>query len=115
MDQSIRRFAELAETAQKKHGIKHPGAGAAGGLGFAFHTFLDGELVPGSQLCLEAIGVRDALKDADLLITGEGRMDRQTAFQQIAIGRKFSGKALGSGISHRGNSQTVDPRVKQDH
>ena len=98
MDQSIRRFAELAETAQKKHGIKRPGAGAAGGLGFAFHTFLDGELVPGSQLCLEAIGVRDALKDADLLITGEGRMDRQTAMGKGPSGIATLAHQLSPGI-----------------
>lgn len=79
MDESIHRFGTLAERSLKRQGMELPGAGAAGGLGFAFHTFLGGELTPGSELCLDAIGVKDALRDADLLLTGEGRMDSQTA------------------------------------
>ena len=55
------------------------GAGAAGGLGFTFHTFLHGTLTPGSELILSAIGIKEALSKADLLVTGEGRMDKQTA------------------------------------
>lgn len=79
MDHSIHHFATLAEAAQQRRGMDLPGAGAAGGLGFAFHTFLGGALLPGGALCLDAIGIRGALEEADLLITGEGRLDRQTA------------------------------------
>lgn len=51
-----------------------PGAGAAGGLGFAFHVFLNGRLTPGIDLILSAIGIDKALAKADVLVTGEGRL-----------------------------------------
>lgn len=55
------------------------GAGAAGGLGFAFLNYLDGELTPGIQLILDAVHIEDEMKDADVVVTGEGRLDHQTA------------------------------------
>ncbi|WP_270528119.1 glycerate kinase [Mitsuokella jalaludinii] len=79
MDDDIRHFAQLAEKACGIKGQEMAGAGAAGGLGFAFHTFLHGTLTPGSELILSAIGIKEALSKADLLVTGEGRMDKQTA------------------------------------
>ena len=79
MDEAIHHFADLAEKELRTLGATVPGAGAAGGLGFAFRTFLGGELTPGTELCLETIGIRQALEKADLLLTGEGRLDRQTA------------------------------------
>ena len=56
-----------------------PGAGAAGGLGGAFAAFLGAVLKPGAELVLDAAGFGEALSGADLVITGEGRLDAQTA------------------------------------
>ena len=56
-----------------------PGAGAAGGLGGALAAFLGAVLKPGAELVLDVAGVREALSGADLVITGEGRLDAQTA------------------------------------
>jgi glycerate kinase len=56
-----------------------PGAGAAGGLGGALAAFLGAVLKPGAELVLDAAGFREALSGADLVITGEGRLDAQTA------------------------------------
>ena len=86
MDADIARFAALAEHFTGKTASLLPGAGAAGGLGFAFHTFLDGALTPGITLVLEAIHIADALPSADLVITGEGRMDHQTAMGKAPVG-----------------------------
>ena len=72
MDADIARFAALAERFTGNTAALIPGAGAAGGLGFAFHTFLNGSLTPGITLVLEAIHIADALPSADLVITGEG-------------------------------------------
>jgi glycerate kinase len=55
-----------------------PGAGAAGGLGGALKAFLGAELVPGAEMVLDAIGFDSLAEGADLVITGEGRMDSQT-------------------------------------
>lgn len=86
MDSDIAAFALLAENTLGIQGTKLPGAGAAGGLGFAFHTFLHGTLTPGIELVLKSIGIEQALCTADVLITGEGRMDRQTAMGKAPIG-----------------------------
>lgn len=86
MDKDIYHFGMLAELATNRRGLDLKGAGAAGGLGFAFHTFLNGNLVPGIDLILNAIHIEEALKTADILITGEGRMDSQTAMGKAPVG-----------------------------
>lgn len=86
MDRAIKAFAALAEETLGVRGADVPGAGAAGGLGFAFHTFLQAELKPGIALVLDALGIEKALAGADLLLTGEGRMDRQTAMGKAPVG-----------------------------
>ncbi|WP_294156689.1 glycerate kinase [uncultured Selenomonas sp.] len=105
MDKAIKRFAALAETtlAQQAahstgatsstrnastptHFADLPGAGAAGGLGFAFSAFLKATLKPGIDLVLDLLAIDDALKHADVIITGEGRMDEQTAMGKAPIG-----------------------------
>src|SRR5688500_2432689 len=69
-----RRFAAMRELAAV---AELPGAGAAGGLGAALAA-LGAELVPGADWVLEAVGVRDHLAAADLVVTGEGRVDATT-------------------------------------
>ena len=86
MDAAIRAFAGLAERELGIEGAQVPGAGAAGGLGFAFHSFLKAELKPGITLVLDALGIEKALAGADILLTGEGRMDRQTAMGKAPVG-----------------------------
>lgn len=56
-----------------------PGSGAAGGLGFALRAFLGAELVPGLDLVAEALGLAEAIEGADLVLTGEGKVDGQSA------------------------------------
>ncbi|MBQ9479073.1 MAG: glycerate kinase, partial [Selenomonadaceae bacterium] len=70
------------------------GDGAAGGLGFAFRTFLNGELIKGIDLILDAVNFRDAVKGADVLITGEGRIDSQTAMGKAPIGAAKLAKSI---------------------
>ena len=80
MDEAIGRFSRLIETEMgTEKAAEAPGAGAAGGLGFAFRTALGAELVSGTDLVLQTIGASKNLSDADLFITGEGRLDSQTA------------------------------------
>lgn len=86
MDKDIAAFADLAEKATGIKGSELPGAGAAGGLGFAFHTFLQGTLTPGIELVLKSIKIQQTLTTADILITGEGRMDGQTAMGKAPVG-----------------------------
>ena len=75
-----------------------PGAGAAGGLGFAFREFLGGELKSGVEIVLEETRFRDAILDADIVVTGEGRLDAQTAMGKAPIGVARLAKSLGKRV-----------------
>lgn len=79
MDGWIKNFAELSAAFLKLDKKSVAGDGAAGGLGFAFRAYLRGRLIPGVELVLDALNIAEDLKSADVLITGEGRLDSQTA------------------------------------
>ena len=94
MDIWIGNFSALA---LKTLGIKKSsveGDGAAGGLGFAFRTFLGGELIKGVDLILDAIKFKEIIKGADMLITGEGKIDSQTAMGKAPTGAAKLAKSL---------------------
>lgn len=86
LDKDMAHFAAVVSSSLKCDYINYPGAGAAGGLGFAFLSFLDAQLSPGIDLILDAIGLEEELKDADIVITGEGRLDHQTAMGKAPVG-----------------------------
>ncbi len=82
LDNYARLVSEVFPTADKNK----PGAGAAGGLGFAFSAFLNGSLMPGVDMVLDATGLAAHLDGADLVITGEGRLDSQTVMGKAPAG-----------------------------
>lgn len=86
MDGWLAKYAELAKRAIKDVNPDNPGAGAAGGIGFAFQTFLGGELKPGIELVLDETGLEEYVQDADYVITGEGRLDSQTVMGKVPVG-----------------------------
>ncbi len=77
IDAALSRFAALIENAMEKRVQNRPGAGAAGGLGFALQL-LGGETRSGAEVVAHMIGLDSALQGADWVITGEGRSDAQT-------------------------------------
>ena len=79
-------LANLARVSRAPDVSRSPGAGAAGGLGFAFKAFLDAELVPGVDLILSETRLEECVRDADVVITGEGRLDGQTVMGKAPIG-----------------------------
>jgi glycerate kinase len=93
MDAAMQHYAgKTAEFTGKDHS-QAPGAGAAGGLGFAFLSyFLHVELKSGIQIVMDAIGLEKELKDADIVVTGEGCLDAQTAMGKVPIGVAHLGK-----------------------
>jgi glycerate kinase len=80
LDQALAHLAEIIERDLGKRVADVPGAGAAGGAGAGLIAFIDARLVPGAPLVVEASGFDEALPGAGLVITGEGRVDGQTAF-----------------------------------
>ena len=79
LDEGLANYACMIEDALHKKLQNIPGAGAAGGLGFAFLT-INGELTSGSKLISEACDLENAIRSANLVITGEGQSDHQTLF-----------------------------------
>ena len=80
LDRALAHFAEIVRRDLRKDVANVPGAGAAGGTGAGMIAFLDAELTPGAPLIVGASGYDTQLVDADLVITGEGRADAQTAY-----------------------------------
>ena len=80
LDQALSHFSDVIEHDLGREVADIPGAGAAGGAGAGLVAFLDARLVRGAPLVVDASGFDQALKGAGLVITGEGRVDGQTAF-----------------------------------
>jgi glycerate kinase len=80
LDAALARFAAVVERDLGKRVADIPGAGSAGGAGAGLVAFLDATLEPGAPLVVAAAGLDAALRGADLAITGEGRVDEQTAY-----------------------------------
>lgn len=106
MDAWLGHFAELAGGEADAEG-----AGAAGGLGFAFNTFLSARLESGIDLVLDVTKLSDYVKTCDLLITGEGRLDSQSAMGKAPIGVANIGKKYRKKVIAFSGSATRDARV----
>src|SRR5213594_4732727 len=76
LDAALARYADVLEAFVGRRIRDVPGAGAAGGLGAGLLAFLDARLVSGAELVLGAVGFAERISGADLVITGEGRIDR---------------------------------------
>lgn len=87
MDAWMAHYADVAaEYCKASADPSVPGAGAAGGLGYAFLAFLNGELAPGIEIVEKATRLEHFIQKADLVITGEGRLDFQTSMGKAPIG-----------------------------
>ncbi len=83
LDARARKFAEVSAKHFGYDRSEVPGAGAAGGLGYAFLQYFDAEVSAGAELLLREIGFDEMIRDADLVITGEGHSDRQTLMGKL--------------------------------
>ncbi|MES0341402.1 MAG: glycerate kinase [Candidatus Humimicrobiaceae bacterium] len=86
LDEGLKNYAKIVARDLKKDIADLPGAGAAGGLGAGLAAFAGGILKPGTDIVIETTGLEDKIKDADLIITGEGAMDEQTFYGKSAYG-----------------------------
>jgi glycerate kinase len=99
LDARLTTFADALEAATGQRERLTPGAGAAGGTAFGLlclrDRFRSVELVPGIDVVMEAAGFDEKLARADLVVTGEGRVDGQTAFGKTALGVATRAQAAG--------------------
>lgn len=86
LDELLGKYADITQEALGKDWRNHEGAGAAGGMGFAFTSYLKGTLTQGVELILNEIHLEEYLKDADIVVTGEGMLDMQTAMGKAPVG-----------------------------
>lgn len=109
MDRWLARYAELAaRCGMDRADPDYPGTGAAGGLGFAFHAFTNAVLESGIHIVLEETDLASHLQDADLVITGEGRLDGQTAMGKAPVGVARLAKQYGKPVIAFAGSVTPD-------
>ena len=83
LDDALARYADVVEEFVGRPIRDVPGAGAAGGLGAGLVAFLDARLLSGAELVLRAVRFAERIVGADLVVTGEGRIDRQSAYGKL--------------------------------
>lgn len=86
LDDNLMHYSEVVKDTLNKDLSQTPGAGAAGGMGFALMAFLNAKLEKGIDVVIDITGMEDKIKASDLVITGEGNTDFQTAFGKAPLG-----------------------------
>lgn len=86
LDAGMKSLAQVIKKVTGKDIATYPGAGAAGGMGGGLLAFLNATLKPGTELLLETINFQEKIKEADLIITGEGKADLQTMMGKVPYG-----------------------------
>lgn len=86
MDGYLKHYGELTTKLFKKDVTNNKGAGAAGGLGYALMAYLNASLKPGVEIVLAQSKMEDAIKNVDVVVTGEGRLDAQTVMGKAPSG-----------------------------
>lgn len=108
-DRKLKHFADRTQEFTGKDNRMAEGAGAAGGLGFACLSYLPNvELKPGIEVVLEAVRLEQEIRDADLVLTGEGCLDGQTVMGKVPVGVAQLAKKYGVGVLAFAGSVTGD-------
>lgn len=92
LDQNLQHFSDIIKQQLHKNIAEMPGAGAAGGLGAGLHAFLNAKLEPGFKIIKNTLHLEDIMPWADIVITGEGKMDSQTRFGKTPHGVAMTAK-----------------------
>lgn len=115
LDAALDHYADITTALfNEDHRFAH-GAGAAGGMGFAALAFLKGQLKPGIRIVMDIVNLAETVKDADLVITGEGKIDRQTIFGKTPIGIAKTAKKFGKPVIGIAGSLGHDAYHVHDH
>ena len=98
MDEWFFEFAEKVKGFNPDSDMNSPGAGAAGGTGFALMSFLNARLESGIDMIIDKIGIENDIANADIVVTGEGRIDRQTVMGKVPGGVSRLAKKYGKTV-----------------
>ena len=108
MDRWLASYAQISRTINPAADEMHAGTGAAGGMGFAFLTFTHAALESGVKIVLEETHLEDYIRDADVVVTGEGRLDGQTVMGKAPIGVARLARKYGKPVIAFAGSVTRD-------
>lgn len=111
LDQAMRHYANATRSLFGCDFSEMEGTGAAGGMGFAFLAYLPSELTPGIELILNAVELEKELQDADVVVTGEGRLDFQTAMGKAPVGVAKRAKKYGAKVIAFAGSVTPEAKA----
>ena len=115
LDRALAHYAEIIHRDLDIDVLHIPGGGAAGGMGAALHAFCQAELRRGIEIVTEALGLAEQVKDATLVITGEGRIDSQTINGKVPIGVAKVAKRFNKPVIGIAGSLTADVGVVHQH
>ncbi|ARJ42586.1 glycerate kinase [Pantoea alhagi] len=115
LDSALAHYAGIIQRDLDIDVLHIPGGGAAGGMGAALHAFCQAELRRGIEIVTEALGLDELVKDATLVITGEGRIDSQTVHGKVPIGVAKVAKRYNKPVIGIAGSLTADVGVVHQH
>ncbi|MGT2772165.1 glycerate kinase [Streptococcus marimammalium] len=95
LEAGMTHFAKIVEKTTNKQLKNLQGTGAAGGLAFSLMAFLKADITPGIDTILDFLSFDNLIKDADLIVTGEGRLDKQSSFGKVVSGISKRGQKFG--------------------
>lgn len=98
MDKWLQRYAELTKEVLPGADPDYPGSGAAGGMGYALKSYLDATLKPGIDIVISALNLEYDISTADIVITGEGKIDAQTSRGKVVSGVSHIAKKYGKKV-----------------
>ncbi len=110
LDSALEKLAAVVSRKFGRSNKNFPGAGAAGGLGYGLMEFCGGELKPGIEIVLDLVKFDDYLDNADLVISGEGRIDGQSVYGKVPVG--IAGRAKKKGIPVLAIVGDIGPKVE---
>lgn len=99
VDKYVENFSNIVNNIVKKNNVYNKGSGAAGGLGFAFMSFSNAMIQSGSQFMINYLGLEEIIQDIDIVITGEGKLDKQSfmgkaPIEVAKVAKKYNKKVI---------------------
>ena len=115
MDGWLKSYSKIVKEKYPDADCEYPGTGAAGGLGYAFFNFTNSKLESGIKIILDETKLEEYVKDADIVVTGEGRLDHQTVMGKAPIGVANIAKKYNKKVIAFSGSVTEDAGVCNEH
>ena len=115
MDGWLKNYSKIVKEKYPDADCEYPGTGAAGGLGYAFFNFTNSKLESGIKIVLDETRLEEYVKDADIVVTGEGRLDHQTVMGKAPVGVANIAKKYNKKVIAFSGSVTEDAGVCNEH